>query len=1104
MKSIRLLLAVLLLCGSAHASQTLIRTITSGDLPYTISTSGTITDTAVYRISGTAITSATNGIIVANNVQYVMIDGQGDTLKFGTNGTAQSNPVICGVNNDAGEGDRGIFIGAGVRHFVISDLKVWHDPPSNPVRTDPTYQTGAVGIRILPQGTNYSHHITLKNVKIKVVGTHSRPILNKGGIYNLYLENVTYIDSCYSYVRRDYWANQSMVNISAMNRAASMGVDFEYHIKMRYCTTLVAFWNNYHLEGDSSVIDAKHCDFFTDGKNALNGVTNCASMTTCTENFVVALRQGDPAIPDGVKIKFDSCRVRTGTANAGGRGFFISGVEGVSFDSDDASIAIVRCSILVAQGPDGSNPNCYAFKVREGWGNVRIHHNFIRVTGDIDAGTTYLGNQLIAFDLTSTAGSLSFPDDQQNLLIENNLCSLYLPASARTAQNFMTGTTDVGAHVIMAQECSKEFWDGIIIRNNHWVSNGSFYTFGWYNGPASGFTVVGDTCEFYGGTSPNDNDSWTARAGYHTNPSGQTPNSSDFNTLINIVPLDGVDPNHVFVDEPGEADSHTVKIQYVCSTSVLGGNGLPIRGATVTYRNAYNAIAATGLTDNYGILWDTITTYYLTNNYAGAVDSSAMNPFTITATLGAATANQVVSLGYALRQTTITLSSIDGRDPQIDTVQNYLIVGQQTLSNTATIGIPRFQIACFNARGWLTVFTPPGANFGGFVYEMHTTKNLDSSTVWINHAYGGASSSQDFDHMHLSVYNDTIYGGTDNADRHIMWRLNNDSLTRLQFAAWPQDAQNSLHNFAAWRLPGSDTVIAAGRFADEPKTQNVSYLISTDRGQTYPSTFTYFPEGNWAAVTGTNIRYGGGIFNNTVFFAYDSSNNGGTSKIVWWEWDRTNRVMVRLSNPITLSANSFHAFACNAVDTFRWVATFRNDVGSGTNRHDYLRIWYRGKNATDWTMTPEIDAGVLGGFTGAASPYVAITRIDSTGRLVVAYSYAGTNTNDSSQIRMTYWQAETGSWASPVKISRGMYAWKVSTASNTPLSHGDVAYFQIPYDTVISGTRYRNVDLVRARFSNAYTPPSVDPDPDPDPDPQPGNYEPGYVRGISASGVTIR
>lgn len=372
------------------------------------------------------------------------------------------------------------------------------------------------------------------------------------------------------------------------------------------------------------------------------------------------------------------------------------------------------------------------------------------------------------------------------------------------------------------------------------------------------------------------------------------------------------------------------------------------------------------------------------------------------------------------------------------TVQQYAI-DSSTSDVFNPLSIPRFQIAPLSGPGDVVFYTAGFPNNNAFVM----TYNLDSTVRWVGKNMGALS---DHDHSHISVYRDTIYQGRSNDARlYAFTRTGVDSLQNIFTYQWPLP-ESELYIASAYRLPGSDTVISISRGMDD--NNSILYWISTNKGQTFGSPqYIVNREG-----TG-RVRIGGLIYNNTIAVVVDS----GDYSIGWFTWDRAGRRWTNDGH--TFDRRMYRGFAGNAyMDTIRFVIGTRDNVVGGI---DSVLWAYKSRNASNWTQ------GAFQSFTQdvAVPPYVALTYIEASRRLVLFYTQSDFANDDSISVYMRYWRPEISNWSSATKVSRGRYVWKVTTAQIVPASHGDVCYAMYPCERTVGGTNYHFGDVVRITFN---------------------------------------
>jgi hypothetical protein len=625
MKRLLLVISLTLIAGASYAGRV---TITS--LPYTISTSN---DT--FYISGTKLTSQTIGLSFAAGVQNVLVDGQGDTILFGAAGSAPtgSSPVV---------GDIGIKLNNGsVTNTIIRNLKVLHAPPAS--MRDSTVPCWALAVRWGPANKG----VRLEGCTFKVVGRNSKIMYSGGGSYNNDIVNCVFIDSCHAFLRRDYWAEQSMINLQDFNKAKSLGSDFQYHWKIVGCSVAVAFWSNVHLEGDSTVADFDNNYWFTDGWNSLYGTSEANSMTTATENYAIALRQGDNAIADGCRIKVRNNRFRAGTAHSGGRGIFISGVEGINYNYDDSCIAIYNNDFNVHQGFDGYAATIKGIIMREDWGNVRVHHNNIVIP-------MYQNPPNNGYGQGPSSGVQLTANTGYNLYMKHNTISTYFVDNFTFDER--VGSGGVAAYCVVLDENYMNS-PNLLIDSNTFITNNVFIRWGFFNGHGGNPQFRGNTFQYYNGTSPNNDNTWTAYLGYGA-PSSQHAYN---NYLIDPIFTNGVSETHVVVSD-AEPDSLSLGYKVTLAVAVRGSNSLPVANATVTIRNNYGFVVGTGLTNAAGVFSGLVTYRNLFNAAFSNADSTNYNPFSIKAKKGSDSTTVSYTVGWNTKSPQVVLANTIG-DP---------------------------------------------------------------------------------------------------------------------------------------------------------------------------------------------------------------------------------------------------------------------------------------------------------------------------------------------------------------------------------------------------------------------------------------------------------
>lgn len=614
-------------------------------LPYTISQSNT-----TYTINGTKLTSATDGLTISANVHDIIIEGNNDTIAFGTAGTTLA--AVSSIN-----GDIGITTGANTYNVTIRNLYVLHTPPAN-IWSDSTLISCATALRWNGAGNN---NYTVSGCTFRVIGRNSRIMWadNSGATshYNNYIYNCIFIDSCASWLRRDFWNEQVMINLQGNNYARSRtGADFQYHWKFEGCSVSVAFWSNLHLEGDSTVAIIENNYWQSDGWNRLDNTPLAGSMTTATENYCIAIRQGDVAIADGVRVKVRNNRLRSGTAHSGGRGIFVSGVDGINWNYEDSCLAIIDNDIRIHQGNDGYTTTVKGMIFREGFAGALVTGNYIEVP--IYYGTppnnSYGPGPSSGIEITANPG--------WNLNIKGNTIATYF-VDAFTHSPIYSAP---GAYPIFSVETwmdsvldgTGRFVHDIRVDSNRLITNHTFIRFNGGNGSGGNPQFIGDTFQYYGGTSPNNTNTWFVQKMYSASPASNPSNHSYKSWVTDPVLESGISETHIVMDDT-EDDSLSIGIKATLAVTVRSSTNQPVSGATVTIIDRYGITKASGTTDGSGVFSYTLPYYQQFSGLMSGVPDSTYNPYVVQASyISAGTATTNHTLTSTNKAVTLYLGSV--------------------------------------------------------------------------------------------------------------------------------------------------------------------------------------------------------------------------------------------------------------------------------------------------------------------------------------------------------------------------------------------------------------------------------------------------------------
>lgn len=613
----------------------------STPLPYTCASSNT-----TYNITGN-LTATGDGIYIGDGVNNIVIEGNNYTLSFGTAGTTY--PTI------ATTGPYGIRTSSGTPSYnvTIRNLKVWHSPPTavdgtpGPIWTDPTLLSRALAFRWAAGGT---HDYRIENCDFKVIGRNtwimyadnSSPVVGRGH-YNNDMVNCVWRDSMAAFIRRDYWDEQTMINLKNNNVGKSRNSDMEYHWKFEGCSTAVAFWSNVHLEGDSTVAIFDNNRWFTDGWNRLNGTAIAhPTMTTATENYGIALRQADDARAEGVRIKINNNRFDVGTEHSGGRGIFVAGVEGINYNFEDSCISITNNLIRVHQGFDGYATTVKGIIFRERFGAARVLNNTIDMPLYYGSapGPSYGPGWASGIEITANPG--------YELLVKGNKISVYFvgaftPPSLHSDPgaypiSFVeTWMDSIPSATISSVVCKYNYTHSIKVDSNRLITNHVFFRYGASNGPAGDPQTIGDTLEYYGGTSPNNTTTFAVMKQYSDDqsytPAGASASDSTF--LQDMVIVNGVDETRFSMSET-EPRRMSMGAKATMTVTVRNSSNALVSGATVTITDRYGLTKASGTTNGSGIYSATLPYYQQFGGTIGTTPDSTYNPYVVGASYPAA------------------------------------------------------------------------------------------------------------------------------------------------------------------------------------------------------------------------------------------------------------------------------------------------------------------------------------------------------------------------------------------------------------------------------------------------------------------------------------
>lgn len=1045
MKALLAILIVLCLVGSVSAE-----IITVNSLPLTIG-AGNVNDT--FQFNGNLSSPTGIAITIATGANNVLIDGQGQTISFGTSG--QNYARVGG----RGDGPRGISAGT-ITGLHVRNLTLTEGAPAEScqVQTFRTtdYGTWATGLYI----SNIRNSL-FENVNVYVAGGNAQCIRTDGTSptaagYNVTFRGCDIVSNITHFYSRTQWEEQAVVNMH--NPALRWGeVDYLFHYKYVSCS-LSGNWSIIHMDNavpssaayiNKPLIIIDSCDFEIDHRNDNNSSTYPGwGNNNSGEAYCIAMRFGDQHATN-IDQNWDRVRItnstfHSGTSNGGGHGIFASGTDAPGSTDSMNTVFIAHNTFNMHHGRalTTSFIDGYAMKLRENVNNFWIEDNDITVVGNTDGVATSYGDNVIGIEL-NTPWNGGVPMTNHNSITgmkirKNNITTYSLAPQS-------SGNTE--ARCFQFSEYYTAGTYDNVIDSNTLVSNGAFYVTGEYNGPGGGgnTTIRANSHAYYGGgTSPNDASTFYWYGG---GSGSQSLDGTDWTFLDGTFSNSISDIHGALL--PSITGQRDWSVKYTLTPRVLGSNGYPVRGATVVITNAYGQAVGSGTTNSDGRIEAVVTNYY-ESNYS--TDSSAFNPFSIQATKYTDARTISHTLAWNSKTPDITLLNTLGEDSMVTNISVY---PQDSTTDAARVDIlanPRYQNMPLSDSGQFISYTPSGPTGGE--RALYTYFNLDSSLAanpltgraWVNLRVADLNSTDatSNNHAHWQVYNDTIFevGGDGVAGSNVYFRSfalsgpDPDSLYMLQKTVYGTHPGGARYVVSTYRLRNSDTIVAIQRNGDEPLPMNIQWKLSPDKGATWTAA-QYLV--NWSA-SAANMRIGLADWNGTAAAIIDSGEynlqvyifNRGTA--TWDSWGK----------PFNWGNNT-NRFRCLGLGTLydTIMFAFHSTHGTSTPARDTLWWTWRSVNGASWAAPQALDMGYRG--LSGSVPYAAMTTtlIDSTLWLWSNGQVANT-TADSQMMFIQRFNTDTWTWEprTRVNLPDQVYNWKVTTSQFIPVSHGRQLYAQ--------------------------------------------------------------
>jgi len=359
---IAVLIMFLFVVAGTTGAQAAVHVFTSDSLPRTLG-SGYQNDT--IRFSGTSVRSSTNGLII--NTSGVFIEGQGDTLFYGTGG---------------GSYNEGIYVNGTGDNFKVRDLTIIHDPGNDGVIEDTSSNAleNTAMYLLSPDG------VTIINCNFVVYGDNAKCIDCQGqgtATENVVIDGCHFWNYCRSFTSRHSYDGAA---VRLEMRGSFTGADFGAHIYRSVVHTAPQM--GFALFGNGNTlcpgIEVAYCTTYVDHHNAGGSSANQYGILF---RFVRA--------PMAVHHNY----ISSGTKYGGSRGMMLENVVGTPSDW----VRIHDNHMETTCGPDAENPSgtnrVLRLRAIDGgyWDYVHIYDNVFTATTDNLASTTHIGTDASVF-----------------------------------------------------------------------------------------------------------------------------------------------------------------------------------------------------------------------------------------------------------------------------------------------------------------------------------------------------------------------------------------------------------------------------------------------------------------------------------------------------------------------------------------------------------------------------------------------------------------------------------------------------------------------------------------------------------------------------------
>lgn len=544
-RSVKIIFFILLLTSSVLAIAT-DDTVTT--LPYTITDahSGTSGDHHTIGIGGGSILHSDDQAFIfttTDSIRFIdFLFESDDTLYWGEGGDKNET----GMDVRATGLDR-------LYNITFSNVNLVYNPPADSIDPD---------IAMRPNGVLLSDHdsynIVFDSCYFKMVARGAQVCVG-GDAFNIDFYDCVFDNQSVAFQNREDWLDFAMLAFSGLDTTTEHGTGgtFNYHVRIRQCSTASANWVNYYFFGDSvyAVIDSNYP--YLDARNDFD--TSAAPQYGSAEQcYAIGLRGNG----EGCVIDISENTFRSGTSYAGGDGIFITG-NGKD-TTIGGSIYIHDNDFQVDKGFAGEFNTSTVIKARQTASNIRISNNTILTNGSSEELSYRAGQRITGIRLEESTVNPT------NIIIEKN--TIEVRYNGREADSLAACIEVAG---IDSTDAST-----IYIRNNNLIAGHANYIFGSTNADpdyVTFLTIEGDTVAY--------SDSSTSPTVFFFDGTGSADNFWRDGTLIGSADYNDM------AFRGGVSGDVTTEIT---ATLTINSGGSPLSAATVSLWNDYGDTSSLG------------------------------------------------------------------------------------------------------------------------------------------------------------------------------------------------------------------------------------------------------------------------------------------------------------------------------------------------------------------------------------------------------------------------------------------------------------------------------------------------------------------------------